>query len=854
MCPHRGRISGKFMAKKTNIKLFCSPFRMVLLTLAPLLVSIGLFYVNLDRILSQELEFQKENARQVQEQTVVSELKARVETAWSVIDHYHAQGLGQDACRRALDALRFNQNNYIWVHQLDETALDRSTMLVHPEPKLVDQPISGLSELGPMDKVYRMGEIVPLDPDEAQAINSANIIRTFNQICLRDGEGVSRYYWPRIVDRQAGRVAYMKVAYLKYYPQWKWVIGAGEYEDRIENAVRTQQAIMEGNVQQIWTIILISFMVIGTGVSLIAYYSASRFSRHIAEHEIALAASETKYRGLHESILDAVVQIDLKGNIIDCNRSFQVMLGYDSQELKTMSVHDLSPEKWRQVESKIFDPKTQRRGCYDIHEIEFICKDRAVIPVELRTFVLQDASHHPVGSWAIVRDISERKAAEERASQNEQIFRTLIANLPQKVVLKDEQSRIVYCNEKYADSLGLTIEEIIGKSDDDLFTEELARRHVQSDREAIDTGGTVELFFHHRKDNEEYVARVLKTVVRNELNEISGILCVLEDFTERTRTLEGLKAANRELEETNRQLCEMQMQLVRSEKLASIGQLAAGVAHEINNPMGFVTNNLFSLRKYLAHITDMHQGYEDLIAKLDDGPCADTAQAIKEIRALKEKLKIDYIFEDIPGLFDDSMEGVQQIIKIVKTLRDFSRVDRLEDFARGDITEGLRSTLIVANNELKYATEVVTDFADVPEVYCNIGQLNQVFLNMLVNAAQAIGEQNRREKGRIEIRVDADEQFVNCRISDDGPGISPENISKIFDPFFTTKPVGKGTGLGLNLSYDIIVNKHKGQLLVDSELGKGTQFTIRIPLNLEQLMHGKEEPDYGHREDHPVCR
>lgn len=842
------------MIKKTKLELLCYPCRMVLLTLAPLLVSIVIFYAIVSGILSQELRFQMTSARQMQEQVIVSDLKARVETAWSVIDHYYKQGLGQDACRQALDALDYSLNNYVWVHQLDENDLETSTMLVHPERTLIDRQISGLDDLKRMDKVYRGGEVLPLSAEQAQAISGSNIIQTFNQVCLQEGEGVSRYYWPKIANHEAGSIAYMKLAYIKYFPQWKWVVGAGEYEDRIDRAVAAQQQAMESNVRQVRMVIIISFLAIGIAVSLVAYYLKNRFSLHLAESENALLTSEMKYRGLHDSILDAVVQIDLEGRIIDSNRSFQALLGYDSQELRQMSVHDLSPEKWHQVESRIFDTKARRKGCYDIYEIEFLRKNGTAIPVELRPFVLQDTCRKPIGSWAIVRDISQRKAAEERASRNEQIFRTLIANLPQKVVLKDEQSRIVYCNEKYADSLSMPIEDVIGKTDYDLYTAEQARKHVQSDREAILSGGTVELFFHHKEVNEEYVARVLKTVVRNDVDQVSGILCVLEDFTERTKTVEGLKAANRELEETNRQLCDMQTQLVRSEKLASIGQLAAGIAHEINNPMGFVTNNLFSLRKYLAHITDMYRGYESFIGRLDGSGSVDTPQEIKDIRAMKEKLKIDYIFEDIPGLFDDSMEGVQQIIKIVKTLRDFSRVDRLEDFAECDLTEGIRSTLIVANNELKYAAEVVTDFADVPEVYCNIGQLNQVFLNMLVNAAQAIGEQKRKEKGKIEIRVDADEEFINCRIVDDGPGISPENVSKIFDPFFTTKPVGKGTGLGLNLSYDIIVNKHKGQLLVDSELGKGTQFTIRIPRNLEQLMRGKEETEYGNRKDCPVCR
>jgi signal transduction histidine kinase len=181
-------------------------------------------------------------------------------------------------------------------------------------------------------------------------------------------------------------------------------------------------------------------------------------------------------------------------------------------------------------------------------------------------------------------------------------------------------------------------------------------------------------------------------------------------------------------------------------------------------------------------------------------------------------------------LFEESKEGLARVTKIVQNLRDFSRVDQAEAFDEYDLNHGIEATLVVARNAIKYHADVVTEFADIPHVPCNASQINQVFLNILVNAAQAIESQHRETNGSIKIKTYSDDTHVICKIVDDGPGIPANVIEKIFDPFFTTKPVGKGTGLGLSVSYDIIVRKHKGVLLVKSEIGKGTEFTIKLPI------------------------
>jgi len=176
---------------------------------------------------------------------------------------------------------------------------------------------------------------------------------------------------------------------------------------------------------------------------------------------------------------------------------------------------------------------------------------------------------------------------------------------------------------------------------------------------------------------------------------------------------------------------------------------------------------------------------------------------------------------------------LKRITSIIKNLKDFSRVGHPEVVEEYDLNHGIETTLVVARNEIKYDAEVKTELSQLPSILCNSGQINQVFLNVLVNAAQAIKSQERANRGTITIRTYATETEVVCEISDDGPGIEPDKLPKIFDPFFTTKPSGKGTGLGLSVSYDIIANKHNGKLLAESTVGKRTKFTIKLPIKRE---------------------
>lgn len=270
----------------------------------------------------------------------------------------------------------------------------------------------------------------------------------------------------------------------------------------------------------------------------------------------------------------------------------------------------------------------------------------------------------------------------------------------------------------------------------------------------------------------------------------------------------------------NQQLKEAQSHLLQSEKMASIGQLAAGVAHEINNPLGYIYSNLNTLRQYLQDLLKLSEAGERLVGQLPaDHPEAQT------LRNLQKSLDLNFIKSDLPDLVAEAMEGAVRAKKIVQDLRDFSRIDALE-LAPFDLEAGLDATLNIINNELKYKAEVVKEYAGLKPFPCVGAQLNQVFMNLLVNAAQAIDD-----FGKITIRTGyQDDDWLWVEIEDSGHGIPADIRNKIFDPFFTTKPVGKGTGLGLSLSYKIIQD-HRGRIELESTPGQGSRFRVCLPIH-----------------------
>lgn len=309
----------------------------------------------------------------------------------------------------------------------------------------------------------------------------------------------------------------------------------------------------------------------------------------------------------------------------------------------------------------------------------------------------------------------------------------------------------------------------------------------------------------------------------NDLTAINSELT--EEIINRVRYQDELVQKTREIESANEKLAEAKNQLVQQEKLASLGQLSAGVAHEINNPVGFINSNLSMLKKYSDRLLGLIDSLEQSIHQSN---CHEVQQSLEQ---LKTHYKFKSAKNNVLAVIEESQDGVERVKKIVHDLKNFSRVDEAE-WQWADIHQGIDSTLNIARNEIKYKAEVHLDYGDLPLVECVPSQINQVILNLLVNSAQAM-----ESTGNIYIRTWKEGDQVGIEVKDDGSGIPDTIIDKIFDPFFTTKEVGKGTGLGLSLSYGI-VQKHQGTLSVKSQLGVGTEFIILLPIKQQILESG----------------
>lgn len=419
---------------------------------------------------------------------------------------------------------------------------------------------------------------------------------------------------------------------------------------------------------------------------------------------------------------------------------------------------------------------------------------------------------------------------------NPELLESLLRKLPMGACIVDAQYQIVFWNDFFSDRLDLQETDVIGKSILDIFPQQARflkkkihsvfilknesfsyweqRPHIFEFQSSRPITGEETLMYQNME--------VLPLM--DEQQEVQYVCITIQDVTAQASYYSDLSKAAEELDKEHkeqarliRKLEEAKTQLVQSEKMASIGQLAAGVAHEINSPIGFIYSNLQSLQDYAEKLIKVGTFAAKLIDKSGE----------MKFKRLKndfyERAEFDYIKEDIVDLISESLDGAVRVKEIVKSLKEFSHSDTNE-WAVSDVVEGIESTLKIINSQFKYKVELVKDYQEgIPPLYCMVMQLNQVFMNLILNAAQAI-----EGSGHIYIRVYTDGDWQKVSIRDTGQGISPSNLSKIFDPFFTTKPVGSGTGLGLSLSYNIIKN-HGGNIDVNSTVGKGTEFIVSLP-------------------------
>ncbi|MDT4291261.1 ATP-binding protein [Methylomonas sp. MO1] len=522
--------------------------------------------------------------------------------------------------------------------------------------------------------------------------------------------------------------------------------------------------------------------------------------------------------------------------IIIANKMVEKMLGYSEAELLAMAITNIESSLqdvfyWEDVRNGQYQDIDTQDGLYQ-------CADGSMLTVTKSVKVI----HHEGRPLILIqaRDVQNEHKAEDALAQILSQLRATLESTGNGILVIDWHGKIANMNRQFSSMWGISDELLLEREEADILEfiaglvaePEVLRIRLQ---ELVGNSETEDIL--SLNDGRIFECRSRPQYLGEH---IIGRVFGFNDITERKRAEEALRDSRDELEEQVRkrteslqmantqllaekarqeeligQLEETQMQLLQSEKMASIGQLAAGVAHEINNPIGFVNSNLSTLQEYVDGMLRLLAAYERIEGSLVN-------EALQNITHLKQEINIGYLREDIGDLLAESLDGLQRVRRIVKDLKDFSHVGELEQQS-ANLESGLDSTLNVVWNEIKYKADVVKEYGGIPEINCIASQLNQVFMNLLINAVQAI-----EDHGRITLRTAYDEQSVWVEVEDTGKGIKPEQLGKIFDPFFTTKSVGMGTGLGLSLSYGI-VKKHNGRIEVKSELGKGTCFRVCLP-------------------------
>lgn len=440
---------------------------------------------------------------------------------------------------------------------------------------------------------------------------------------------------------------------------------------------------------------------------------------------------------------------------------------------------------------------------------------------------------------SIKQDITQRKKEQEALAESEQSFQELANLLLQPVFEVDLKGNIVFSNKAGLDLFGYSRNDIEEQEFEAirLFAPEERLRVLQNMAARVQ-GVTFENHEYTalKKDGTAFPILIYsEPIIRRGIP--IGVRGLCLDISERKRNEEKLRELNQTLEERveerTKELEVTHQQMILQEKLASIGQLAAGLAHEINNPVNFVRINFATLREDVNDLGKLIREYRAVFQEIErSGPAA---EGLEKLKALEKKLNVDALLDELPELFDESRRGFERIGTILSSMRNFSFRHALNQRVPFDLNQGIRDTLIIAQNEYRYYAEVETRLGELPAAPCNPEQINQVFLNIVVNCAHAIASQKRHEKGRIVIETGHDDGEVWCTIADDGPGIPAEIRNRIFEPFFTTKDPGKGTGLGLSISYDIIANKHGGSLTVSCPPEGGSVFTIRLPLKAAEV-------------------
>ncbi len=562
----------------------------------------------------------------------------------------------------------------------------------------------------------------------------------------------------------------------------------------------------------------------------------------VIDAERRRSAGEAKFKALTETIGTSLI-VYRGDQTLYANPAAQRLTGYSATELASTTFDSVVHPDYRNTVKEVAAKYLETGDATQWFDTLIVTKLGETRWVEVNVGRIDFDGHSAILATFI--DITLRKRAEAAHSRAEAVQAQIVANDPVPTFVINADHVITHWNQACEIISGIPAEEMIGTNkqwlpfygtERPLMADLILDAAIDAKAEqfyhgkyrrsaSIPDAYEAEDFFPHMRNGGRWLY-FTAAPLRDLQGKIIGAIETLQDVTDRHLAEQALQQAHKELEKLvdtrTEQLSTVQAQLVQSDKLASIGQLAAGVAHEINNPIGYVQSNISTLEKYINDIFSLLQSFETVTRELPKTD-PDVSNLLRQIKILD----LDFLREDIPVLVAESKEGISRVRKIIQDLKDFSRVDSTPEWHWSNIHVGIDSTLNIVASELKYKAEIVKEYGNLPDIECLPSELNQVFMNLLVNASHAI----TKDMGHITIRTAREgNDSVRIEISDDGSGIPPAVLKRIFDPFFTTKAIGKGTGLGLSLSYGII-QKHGGRIEVDSQEGAGSTFRIILPIS-----------------------